>query len=665
MKTYHTSAKIALVQPNLAPQHTFVFISLLLLLSFVFTTAVAQEEQYSKHNWMFGLAAGANFNFYRGSTQQLNADFTPPTAFHNGEGAGLFLAPSIEYHNPTSRFGFQLQAGYDSRKGKFTEVYTPCDCPADLKTKLSYITVEPSLRFAPYRSNFYLFGGPRLAFVQDKSFTYVLHTNPAFPLQVQGPPVKGDFSAINNTIISMQVGLGYDIALNRETSKTQWVLSPFISYHPYFGQNPRNTETWNVNTLRSGVVLKFGQGHLEKMIVDNVVQFSINPPINVKYVKNIREVFPLRNYIFFDAGSTSIPARYVLLTKNQVADFKEEKVQFSVPQHRSIRSERQMEVYYNILNILGDRMVKYPATKITLVGSAHENSLEGMTMAHNVKDYLVTVFGIEESRISVAGSMKPAIPSEVKYGVKELDLLEQGNRRVTIESASPELLMEFQSGKDVPLKPIEIYTESKIPDGDVVFNIGTKQNLKSWSLQVDDKKGIVQNFGPFYTEQTHISRKAIMGKQAEGNYTVTMTGLGQSGKIITQKSELHLIPYIAPEVQESLRFSVIFEFNESKSIALYEKYLTEVVTPKIPLKATVLITGYTDVVGDANYNKALSLARANDVKSIIEKSLANAGRTDVKLEITGNGEDETLSPFENNYPEERFYNRTVVIDIIK
>jgi hypothetical protein len=41
-----------------------------------------------------------------------------------------------------------LQAGYDSRKGDFDQVITACDCPADLSTDLSYITVEPSLRFA-------------------------------------------------------------------------------------------------------------------------------------------------------------------------------------------------------------------------------------------------------------------------------------------------------------------------------------------------------------------------------------------------------------------------------------------------------------------------------------------------------------------------------------
>lgn len=47
----------------------------------------------------------------------------------------------------------------------------------------------------------------------------------------------------------------------------------------------------------------------------------------------------------------------------------------------------------------------------------------------------------------------------------------------------------------------------------------------------------------------------------------------------------------------------------------------------------------------------------------MEASLKQAGRTDVRFEVRGFGEDEKSSPFENNYPEERFYNRTVIIDI--
>ena len=113
-----------------------------------------------------------------------------------------------------------------------------------------------------------------------------------------------------------------------------------------------------------------------------------------------------------------------------------------------------------------------------------------------------------------------------------------------------------------------------------------------------------------------------------------------------------------------MRFSIIFEFNDSQSITLYEKYLTEVVTPKIPNKATVIIHGHTDVIGDADHNQELSLARANEVSGILKNALSKAGKNDVKFEIYGFGEDESLAPFENKYPEERSYNRSVIIDII-
>jgi outer membrane protein OmpA-like peptidoglycan-associated protein len=84
----------------------------------------------------------------------------------------------------------------------------------------------------------------------------------------------------------------------------------------------------------------------------------------------------------------------------------------------------------------------------------------------------------------------------------------------------------------------------------------------------------------------------------------------------------------------------------------------------IPKNGTVIIHGHTDIIGDSNYNQKLSIDRANEVKNIIENSLAKAGRNDVKFEIHGFGEDESVSPFGNSLPEERFYNRTVIIDVI-
>jgi hypothetical protein len=44
--------------------------------------------------------------------------------------------------------------------------------------------------------------------------------------------------------------------------------------------------------------------------------------------------------------------------------------------------------------------------------------------------------------------------------------------------------------------------------------------------------------------------------------------------------------------------------------------------------------------------------------------LARKEKTGVKLKVYVLGEDENVAPFEDKLPEARFYNRTVIIDII-
>ena len=629
-----------------------------------------QEVKYAKPSWFFGVAGGANFNFYRGSTNQLNASFTPPATFHDGDGVGLFIAPLLEYRPADSRWGVMLQAGYDSRKSAFDQVLTACDCPADLSTDLSYITVEPSVRFAPFKSNFYLYGGPRLAFNLDKSFTYELGINPAFPNQAATPDVTGEFSEIEETILSMQIGAGYDIPLSSDSNKTQFVLSPFVSFQPYFGQNPRATETWNITTIRAGVALKFGQGkniqEATDMVQDREVSFSVNSPSNVPGENRMTEIFPLRNYVFFNEDSNEIPNRYVILTKDQVKDFKEDQVEVFAPKNLSDRSKRQMTVYYNVLNILGDRMQKNPSATISLVGSSNKGNSDGLAMAESVKMYLVNVFSIDASRIATKGQDKPNIPSEQPGATLELVLLREGDRRVSIESNSPDLLIEFQSGTDAQLKPVQIVALQEAPiESYVTFNNkGAGEALSTWSLQMTDEQGKVQSFGPYMEDEVKIPGKSILGSRPEGDYKVKMIGQTKSGKIVEKETPIHVVLWTPAKTEEGMRYSILYEFNKAVAITMYEKYLTDIVTPKIPVGAKVMIHGHTDIIGGEAYNLDLSASRANDVKTIIEKALAKAGRNDVKFEVNGFGEDENKSPFENKTPEERFYNRTVIIDII-
>ena len=636
-------------------------------------TSPAKAPQYTKPTWWFGIAAGGNLNFYRGTTQELNSDLTVPTAFNRGGGLGLYLAPLVEFHRPDSRLGVMLQAGYDGRNGDFENVRTPCNCRSDLSTNLHYLTVEPSLRFAPFKSNFYLFAGPRFAFNVAKSFTYKQTSSLDFQPKDPNPDVKGDLSKMYGALISMQIGAGYDIPLSSENKQQQTVLSPFVSFQPYFGQSPRSIETWTVTTLRIGAALKFGRGKLISVpasaviaIVDPLVSFSVTSPKNVPVERRVRETFPLRNYIFFNKGSSEIPDRYMLITKDQVKDFKEDQLEVFTPKNLAGRSQREMIVYYNVLNILGDRMGKNPSSTITLVGSSEKGPEDGKAMAESVRKYLTSVFGIEASRISIEGRNKPKIPSVQPGGTQELDLLREGDRRVSIESNAPALLMEFQSGPGAPLKPVEIIAVQEAPlDSYVTFNAaGAKKAFSSWSVETRNENGDVQYFGPYTKEKVSVPGKSILGARPEGDYKVTMIGKTKSGKTVTRETSMHMVLWTPPKDEEGMRFSVIFEFNKSKAISMYQKYLTDIVTPKIPKDGTVIIHGHTDTIGEEVHNQKLSLARANNVMEIIEKALSKTGRSDVTFEVLGFGEDQNAAPFENNFPEERFYNRTVIIDII-
>lgn len=671
--THLTSKLLSMQLPETLPLKS-VLISLLFLLGLI-TSVSAQETEYTTPSWWFGAAAGANINFYEGSTQQLDADLRVPAAFHDGSGVGLYLAPSIEYYRPNTRLGMIFQFGYDSRRGDFDQVMSPCDCPMDLSTKLSYLTIEPSLRFAPFKSDFYLYAGPRLAFNMDKSFEYQLKANPDFPEQTDGPVMTGDFSEVEKTIISMQIGAGYDIPLTGQNKKTQFVLSPFVAFHPYFGQNPRSIETWNMTTVRAGAVLKFGVGKStspvkeeEKtaLVPDAKVNFTVNSPENIPAERTVRETFPVINYVFFDLGSTEIPNRYVMLNKNQVKDFKEDQVELFTPENLSGRSERQMVVYYNILNILGDRMVKNPGTSVKLVGSSEKGPADARVLAESVKTYLVDVFEINTSRITTEGRNKPAIPSEKPGATNDLALLREGDRRVSIESNSPALLMEFQSGPNAPLKPIEIINKQEAPvESYVTFhNEDSEDAFTSWSLEITDENGAVQYFGPYTQEKIAIPGKSILGTRPKGDYDVKMIGITPEGTKVEKETNVSMVLWTPSSSEEVMRFSVPYNFNESNSIVMYDKYLTEVVAPKIPMNGKVIIHGYTDIIGEAAYNQSLSERRANDVKTILQNALSKAGRKDVTIESNGFGEESHTSPFENKKPEERFYNRTVIIDIL-
>lgn len=639
------------------------------MLMCVTTIILSQELQREQPTWWFGGAAGANLNFYGGTTQRLNSTLITPTAFHKGFGAGLYIAPLVEYR-PDSTWGGILQIGYDDRRASFKDVPCPCGELSTLSATPSYISIEPSLRFAPFSDGFYIYGGPRIGF----NFSFSSPDEKTFFYTQEGiSATKGQFSNMNGTVFSGQLGVGYDFPLTSPNDETQWELSPFLSFQPYFGQEFRSTESWSTSTVRLGASIKFGSGDVIPQdkpvvvpaVVERDVQFSVRAPKAVPVKRRVRESFPIRNYVFFDEGSAEIPIRYEALTKAQAASFKEEQLQDVQPKSMTGRSLRQMTVYYNTINVVGDRMKRNPNTRISLIGASELGPEHGKARAESIKRYLVNVFGIDSSRITTEGRDKPKVPSEVIGGTKELALLRAGDRRVDIESDSPEMMIQVGGGPHYMLKPVQIVAVVEDPlDSQILFNApGAKEAYSSWSLEITDEKGNVQRIGPSTKDRENISGNAILGDRSQGTYKVVMLAQTKSGKSVRKESSVNLVRREEPK-KEAVRYSILFDFDQSKTIASYEKFLTEVVTPLIPDSSVVVIHGYTDIIGEEEYNDNLSRERVEETRGIIERAISKSRKRGITFETFGFGENLEYAPFDNYYPEGRFYNRAVIIDIV-
>jgi hypothetical protein len=270
------------------------FSIILLLFILAHITGYAQKVNQTQPVWWFGASAAANINSYRGTTQMLNENLSVPTAFHKGHGVRPYISLLTEYR-PNKRWGGILNLAYDNRGGKFNGVTAPCDCPATLKTNISYFTVEPSLRFIPLANAFYVFAGPTLNFNLSKSFTYT---------QEKQTDTKGNWSDIRKIGISGQLGAGIDLPISAPTSTKQMSLSPFVSFQTDFGHAPRSVESWSFYTTRIGVAFKFTTPKkpsaaqpvsIPLIVIEKEIQFSVRAPKVVPLNRKVKETFPLRN----------------------------------------------------------------------------------------------------------------------------------------------------------------------------------------------------------------------------------------------------------------------------------------------------------------------------------------------------------------------------------
>lgn len=629
------------------------------------SSAVAQETGDRWPRWWYGIYGGANINMFSGEIHSLGSDtlVAAPTGFDAGSGLGLALGGILEF-NSGGLLGGNLMIGYDNKSIAFDAKNATASPVTErsnetLEAHLAYLTVEPNVRINLGSKLFHLTIGPSFRILLNKTYDY------SFTTGTQTTPVAAEFTNIRSFVAGGQAGLGYDIPLTSASASTQIVLTPFAQFHitqDLLDVPEGNNDKFSVNTVRAGLQLKFGSAGAAPGGGDAPVtstEFSVRTPSVITESRKLNETFPLRNYIFFDAGSTDIPSRYKTVTSGD--NFREEQLikpsaETGGADAMHIRSRRQMEVYYNVMNVFGDRLRRNPSATIKLTGSANGDAATGKQMAENVKSYMVRTFNIDGNRITTEGTAMPRHRSGSGSSQGEdKKMIDAENYRVEIEGTPADIM-----------QPVMISSVQEEPlDNDIIVSVPQRDDMAFWTVEIAERGGASQTFGPYRNTTTaRIESEQLLGGKRDARYTAKVIVTTRLNSVIeSEENEFRLVRADADEEQTGTRFSTLFEFDESKTVQTYEQFLAQTVAPGIPNGSSVIIHGHTDGVGDPDYNQKLSQRRSEETQRVLTRELTKLGRT-VTFDTYGFGEDERRSPFNNTLPEQRYYNRTVVIEVV-
>jgi outer membrane protein OmpA-like peptidoglycan-associated protein len=356
-------------------------------------------------------------------------------------------------------------------------------------------------------------------------------------------------------------------------------------------------------------------------------------------------------YIFFEEGSNEIPNRYMRINANSTSRFKIDDLYYR---------KNTIDVYHDILNIIGKRMTMYPKAVLTIagrnsgIGIEKDNKELSGKRAENVKTYLRDIWGISEKRLIIdIGNL----PKSKSLPLDEIETAQE-NRRVELSSNDSRITE--------PLDLKNTVATSNPPK--VRFNLKGEADfgIASYTVQASqtgkDGKSFMANGNstlPTSIEWEIGKEQAITPKLAKPvTCTFTITDAKGNSKVVgTDEMNIDVIT-VERKIKEHIdgyeidNFSLIlFDFNKSE-LDDDNKRIVSTIQKRIKKNSQIQIVGTTDRIGSEEHNARLSQERANSVRTAINRKGASA---------TGTGK-QTLQ-FDNDLPEGRFYCRTVNVTV--
>lgn len=660
---------------------------LIMLICFcIFQTSEAQTV--NKEPFRYGIYGNYNLNYHVLDFRSLPGVPNCCPQFESGDGSGFTIGGLFDMPL-TDMFSLQLRANYMTSDGILTAIEsdmlsvdfipTMGEYEHRIDAGISSIGFEPLFDMNLF-GGFSVDVGFRIAYITQCTYDQQEKiVNPAdrgvFP--ETGTSIRnaysGDIQNVSNINAAIVAGVRYELPMNSDKTL---ILSPEIFY-TYGLTDIIQDRSWTVNTIRAGVAIIYSPSSKPKVLPkieiepevktedlakasDEIIIPEITPKVRAVGVDNDIEeekpvlrveeflstnMKPLLNYVFFDNNSDVLPERYTRLAANEKEKFKID----------DLFDSGTLPTYYHLLNIIGRRMNDNPEANITLTGcnSNIDEELNNTTLsknrAENVKQYLVSVWGINDKRIKIKARNLPERASNIKKddGIEE-------NRRVeissdlsaitapvitndTLRTANPPVIRFYPSVDNDTL--VADWKVSVLQNGITLKEFsGTGVLPENLDWNIDEDKSSIPRYGE-NIDYTLVVENKENGEYKEINNQISIEQVTVRNKRVSKVNDKIIN-----------NFSLILFKFDSPDISDENEKIVEIIKTYIEKNSEVVINGYSDRMGDDEYNKNLSYNRAKNTNTAINHN---------GTIYEGIGESKLL--YDNNLPEGRFYCRTVEV----
>ena len=390
------------------------------------------------------------------------------------------------------------------------------------------------------------------------------------------------------------------------------------------------------NLKAYGISESFEQEEIDKITIEEFESINMRP---------------LLNYVFFDENKADLPERYRSTLPVPKKDFNE----------KVLSNKNTIQTYYYLLHVIGYRLKKYNDTVLKLIGSLdgkNEKDIElSKRRAENVKKFIVEHWEIEPSRISTESVelINKASNPKTEEGRQE-------NRRVELYSNDPRILEPIIT-EDTILNVIpktiryeqEVFIKGGIANWQLDSYSGLNSRTRTLLKRYSGEGEVIQNIDwnvndhayKFNSSDTILHYEMLLTDKKSRKTIVYKGDLGIDRVALKQKrSEL------IGDVRKDKFSLILFDYNKA-DLGIENEKIISIVKKYIQDNSQVVISGFTDQIGNSTYNLKLSRLRAMQANKLLNYQ---------NTKVQAFGESRLL--YDNELPEGRFYCRTVQIEVI-